>query len=37
MILKLDRVPPPQNETEQNAGRTVSVINIDVEFQTKDQ
>lgn len=35
MILKLDRVPPPQNETAQNTGRTVSVINIDVEIQNK--
>lgn len=35
MILKLDRVPPPQNKTEQNTGRTISVINIDAEIQNK--
>jgi hypothetical protein len=38
MILKLDRVPPPQNKTnktEQNTGRTIWVINIDAEIPNK--
>lgn len=35
MILKLDRVPPQQNKTEQNTGWTTWAINIDVEIQNR--